>query len=87
MLIRKDIAIENIEPDSHMNIVSLQRLYVAMDEPDGVLGVAAIRQTPSTLMQQILTHESLGMWLAVCLSAGYVSIGHNFVLSFNFGSQ
>ncbi|XP_048255679.1 serine/threonine-protein kinase ATR-like isoform X1 [Haliotis rufescens] len=42
----------------HLDFV--QRLYVAMDEPDGVLGVAAIRQTPSTLMQQILTHESLG---------------------------
>ncbi|RUS83841.1 hypothetical protein EGW08_008382 [Elysia chlorotica] len=38
----------------------MQRLYVSMDEPDGVLGVAAIRVSQPTLMQQILTHESLG---------------------------
>ncbi|KAL3865678.1 hypothetical protein ACJMK2_043042 [Sinanodonta woodiana] len=38
----------------------MQRLYVAMDEPDGVLGVAAIRQSQPTLMEQILTHQSLG---------------------------
>ena len=31
-----------------------------MDEPDGVLGAAAIRVSQPTLMQQILTHESLG---------------------------
>ncbi|VDI06872.1 serine/threonine-protein kinase ATR [Mytilus galloprovincialis] len=38
----------------------LQRLYVAMDESDGVIGVAAIRQTQPTLIEQILIHESLG---------------------------
>ncbi|XP_041373194.1 serine/threonine-protein kinase ATR-like [Gigantopelta aegis] len=38
----------------------LQRLYVSMDESDGVVGVAAIRQSQATLMQQILSHESLG---------------------------
>ncbi|GFR86846.1 serine/threonine-protein kinase atr, partial [Elysia marginata] len=38
----------------------MQRLYVSMDEPDGVLGVAAVRISQPTLMQQILTHESLG---------------------------
>lgn len=31
-----------------------------MDESDGVIGVAAIRQTQPTLMEQILIHESLG---------------------------
>lgn len=31
-----------------------------MDEPDGVLGAAALRVSQPTLMQQILTHESLG---------------------------
>ncbi|BFY98653.1 hypothetical protein BsWGS_01693 [Bradybaena similaris] len=38
----------------------MQRIYVAMDEPDGVLGAAAVRVSQPTLMQQILTHESLG---------------------------
>lgn len=31
-----------------------------MDESDGVIGVAAIRQTQPTLIEQILIHESLG---------------------------
>ena len=33
---------------------------MAMDESDGVLGVAAIRQSPPTLQHQILTHGCLG---------------------------
>ena len=36
-----------------------------MDESDGVIGVAAIRQTQPTLMEQILIHESLGNVLSV----------------------
>ncbi|XP_045160246.2 serine/threonine-protein kinase ATR-like [Mercenaria mercenaria] len=32
----------------------MQRLYVELDEPDGVQGVAAIRQAPPTLQEQIL---------------------------------
>ena len=40
----------------------LQRLYVAMDEPDGVAGVAAIRQVQPTLVQQILAHQSVGQY-------------------------
>ena len=35
-----------------------------MDESDGVIGVAAIRQTQPTLMEQILIHESLGKVLS-----------------------
>ncbi|XP_076443272.1 serine/threonine-protein kinase ATR-like isoform X2 [Babylonia areolata] len=38
----------------------LQRLYDCLNEPDGVLGVAAVRQTQPTLTQEILVHESLG---------------------------
>ncbi|XP_060075850.1 serine/threonine-protein kinase ATR-like, partial [Ylistrum balloti] len=41
----------------HLNF--MQKLYVALDEPDGVLGVAAIRLAP-TLTEQILIHESQG---------------------------
>ncbi|XP_060578307.1 serine/threonine-protein kinase ATR-like [Ruditapes philippinarum] len=32
----------------------MQRLYVELDEPDGVQGMAAIRQAPPTLQEQIL---------------------------------
>ncbi|XP_012937158.1 serine/threonine-protein kinase ATR [Aplysia californica] len=39
----------------------MQRLYVSMDEPDGVLGVATVRMSQPTLMQQILMYESLGL--------------------------
>jgi hypothetical protein len=31
-----------------------------MDEPDGVYGVASIRQAQPTVMEEILAHESLG---------------------------
>ncbi|KAK3087904.1 hypothetical protein FSP39_012312 [Pinctada imbricata] len=37
----------------------IQRLYRALDEPDGVVGVSAIRQTPQSLMEQILIHDLL----------------------------
>ncbi|KAL8622805.1 hypothetical protein ACOMHN_026926 [Nucella lapillus] len=38
----------------------LQRLYDCLNEADGVIGVAAVRQTQPTLTQEILVHESLG---------------------------
>lgn len=38
----------------------LQKLYGDMDEPDGVYGVASIRQAQPTVMEEILAHESLG---------------------------
>ncbi|XP_013417435.1 serine/threonine-protein kinase ATR-like isoform X2 [Lingula anatina] len=44
----------------HEHLDFLQKLYVAMDEPDGVAGVTAIRKDPPTLTEQILAHESIG---------------------------
>ncbi|KAK7486773.1 hypothetical protein BaRGS_00021920, partial [Batillaria attramentaria] len=38
----------------------LQKLYDCLNEPDGVLGVDAARQSPPTLVQEILARESLG---------------------------
>nr|XP_022332154.1 serine/threonine-protein kinase ATR-like isoform X2 [Crassostrea virginica] len=38
----------------------MQKLYGDMDEPDGVYGVASIRQAQPTIMEEILAHESLG---------------------------
>lgn len=37
-----------------------QKIYVALDEPDGVAGVAAVRTTEATLNEQILQYESTG---------------------------
>ena len=48
---------ENVQ--NHLDF--MQRLYVAMDEPDGVLGVAAVRRSSPTLAEQIRLHESLGI--------------------------
>ena len=48
---------------NHSEVCPFQRLYVAMDEPDGVLGVAAIRKSSPTLQHQILIHDSLGKYL------------------------
>ena len=37
-----------------------QKIYVALDEPDGVAGVAAVRTTEAALNEQILQYESTG---------------------------
>jgi len=42
------------------NWVLPQRIYVALDEPDGVAGVAAVRTTEASLNEQILQYESTG---------------------------
>ncbi|KAI0215805.1 Serine/threonine-protein kinase ATR [Lamellibrachia satsuma] len=38
----------------------LQKLYMALDEPDGVTGITAIKQTQPTLTEQIVAFESIG---------------------------
>ena len=38
----------------------LQKVYVAIDEPDGVAGVAAVRTAQLSLNEQILQYESTG---------------------------
>ena len=53
----------NASEKNHSEVCPFQRLYVAMDEPDGVLGVAAIRKSSPTLQHQILIHDSLGKYL------------------------
>ncbi|XP_060762548.1 serine/threonine-protein kinase ATR isoform X2 [Neoarius graeffei] len=39
----------------------LQALYAAMHEPDGVRGVNALRKEETSLREQILEHESIGL--------------------------
>ena len=36
----------------------LQKIYIALDEPDGVEGVNSIRKTTPSIMDQILAHEA-----------------------------
>ncbi|XP_059175094.1 serine/threonine-protein kinase ATR-like isoform X2 [Physella acuta] len=48
------------DQDIQKHLDFMQKLYVLMDEPDGVLGISAVRVSQPTLMQQILTHEALG---------------------------
>ncbi|KAJ8029668.1 Serine/threonine-protein kinase ATR [Holothuria leucospilota] len=42
------------------HLAFLKKVYVALDEPDGVLGVSATRQEKPSLSDQILDHESTG---------------------------
>ena len=41
-------------------IFQLQKIYVVLDEPDGVVGVAAMRTSEPSLSEQILQYESTG---------------------------
>ena len=46
--------------DLQANLNFIQRLYWALNEPDGVMGVAAVRDCPASLEEVILQHESEG---------------------------
>ncbi|KAH6938320.1 hypothetical protein HPB50_008589 [Hyalomma asiaticum] len=37
-----------------------QKVYVALDEPDGVAGVAAVRNSQPSLEEQIIEHQAMG---------------------------
>ena len=39
---------------------SQQKLYYFLDEPDGVSGIAAKKETAPTIQDQILAYESIG---------------------------
>ena len=41
-------------------IFQLQKIYVVLDEPDGEVGVAAMRTSKPSLSEQILQYESTG---------------------------
>lgn len=42
------------------NLQLLQKVYVALDEPDGVAGVAAVRNSQPSLEEQIIEHQAMG---------------------------
>ncbi|ESO96675.1 hypothetical protein LOTGIDRAFT_176570 [Lottia gigantea] len=66
----------------------MQRLYVSMDEQDGVLGVAAVCQKKPTLIQEIRLHETLGNCTftlpALVSSVKYASCVRPHICSFFF---
>ena len=52
--------IEKSQEDLQLHLNSIQRLYWALNEPDGVVGVAAVRKCPASLEEEILEHKSAG---------------------------
>ena len=46
--------------DAQQHLGLLQKLYVALNEPDAVEGIAAIRKHRVPLHEQIMEHESSG---------------------------
>ena len=52
--------IEKSQEDLQQHLNSIQRLYWALNEPDGVVGVAAVRKCPASLEDEILEHKSAG---------------------------
>ncbi|XP_028398063.1 serine/threonine-protein kinase ATR-like isoform X2 [Dendronephthya gigantea] len=52
--------IEKSKQDLQLHLNSIQRLYWALNEPDGVVGVAAVRECPASLKEEILEHTSVG---------------------------
>jgi len=53
--------------DLQQHLGFVQKLYIALDEPDGVAGVAASRKEEPTLHEQILDHKSSGI-IYFCVS-------------------
>ena len=52
--------IDNNDEKLQDNLEMLQKIYYALDEPDGINGVAAVRKGEVSLKEQILEHESSG---------------------------
>ncbi|XP_068737355.1 serine/threonine-protein kinase ATR-like isoform X2 [Montipora capricornis] len=52
--------ISSQKQDVQQHLAFMQKLYIALDEPDGVAGVAASRKHQPTLHEQILDHKSSG---------------------------
>ena len=52
--------ISSQKQDIQQHLGFIQKLYIALDEPDGVAGVAASRKRQPTLHEQILDQKSSG---------------------------
>ncbi|XP_076341270.1 serine/threonine-protein kinase ATR-like [Tachypleus tridentatus] len=53
-----ELSIKNNPESSRLQLAFLQKLYILLDEPDGVAGVAASHQEDPTLHDLILGHEA-----------------------------
>ena len=60
--------------DLQQHLGFVQKLYIALDEPDGVAGVAASRKQEPTLHEQILDHKSSGWVSFLFVWSSFVSI-------------
>ncbi len=67
------MCIESTQGQVNYPIIS-QRIYVALDEPDGVAGVAAVRTPVVSLEEQTLQYESTGM--RVLEANGHIHINY-----------
>ena len=54
--------IDNSDDKLQQNLEMLQKIYYALDEPDGINGVSAVRKGDVSLKEQILQHESSGKY-------------------------
>ena len=54
--------LQKIYTSQHLILLGflLQKLYYFLDEPDGVSGIAAKKETAPTIQDQILAYESIG---------------------------
>ena len=48
------------QPYSVQPLMFMQKVYVALDEPDGVAGVVAVRNSEPTMQEEIIEFESTG---------------------------
>lgn len=56
----------------------LQCIYVSLDEPDGVAGVAAIRREDPSLEEQVIQHEATGISLKFLMVLTVFGMGEHF---------
>ncbi|XP_071964795.1 serine/threonine-protein kinase ATR-like isoform X2 [Antedon mediterranea] len=57
-LMHLENSIHTMDIEPHLGF--LQKIYITMDEPDGVAGVSAVRKGEPSLHEQIFDHESIG---------------------------
>jgi serine/threonine-protein kinase ATR len=67
--------IEKSQQDPQLHLNSIQRLYWALNEPDGVVGVAAVRKCAASLEEEILEHKSAGGLFRVWYYTGENGVG------------
>ncbi len=57
--------IDSKEEKLQSNLEMLQKIYYSLDEPDGIIGISAIRKGTVSLKEQIIEHESSGTFFLI----------------------